>query len=820
MQLFKINTSSFKTRLIFSFVMAGLVTLILVVITITQMVNIVQLENGIVQTHQPTQVYLQSLKGGIQESMYISSTSFEEDKTKRRVNWNNLWENDIQFSLDSLRKLRTFWVSSQEIDTYRRLEKAIQEMKPLQNDCMVFLNRSERFGLSPGEEYYIGREQLLALFLNVKELIGSMMAYQQNSIEADSQLVEKELSKFRSTELVLLFIAFLVGIIIAWVVSRSMLLQIRKTRDTIMILSRGDLPTSVPHFDNELREIVHSIEPLVENFKKLKYFAFQVEKGEYGKTVSVFEKQGELGEALEKMRGSLQDVSVLENKRSWQSQGLHKFVEILRDNNDDLNKLGDEVIRNLTLFLNCNQGGLYLVDDIQSTHPSLTLVAYYAFDKKKFLRRTFDSREGLIGQAYQEKKLIHLTEIPEDYALISSGVGGSRPKSIIISPLIVNDGIFGIIEIASFGKFEEHQIEFIETLSENIAATFANVQMNVRTRKLLETSQQQAEQMRAQEEEMRQNVEELQATQEEMRRKAAMLEVSEVKGKAFFEGAVNPIFFLDGEGKIEEMNSSAEQLFNQKVDILKGKYFNDLVSTDYKTALGKMQRAFINQSKDIHIDFYLRESLIGKEPFYIAYLRDVTASIREQRILEENKKSLQDQIKLLSLQLAEKEKELDSNLAEQAIVFDNKQKELKQKAIEWESQNTFLNTLINSVPIPIAWKDNSLTFTGANTAFMHLAGIVSLDYLIGQNHENMPWASKAESYQLIEKDIWLNGNTYQEEKSNDNIRFSWIPIKNKAAEVLAVLIVQYVTSDTEEDSQNFILKKEIEKVKRAIKALS
>ena len=109
--------------------------------------------------------------------------------------------------------------------------------------------------------------------------------------------------------------------------------------------------------------------------------------------------------------------------------------------------------------------------------------------------------------------------MPDDFIIITSGLGDSTPNCVFIVPLIVNEEIYGVLEIASLDEFTEDERQFIEKLAESIASAIGSERINEQTRRLLEESQESAAQMRSQEEEMMQNMEELTATQEEMARK-------------------------------------------------------------------------------------------------------------------------------------------------------------------------------------------------------------------------------------------------------------------------------------------------------------
>lgn len=229
-------------------------------------------------------------------------------------------------------------------------------------------------------------------------------------------------------------------------------------------------------------------------------------------------KENLAGELIS-MKVQMKASAEQEKKRVWATQGLANFGDLLRNSNHDLAKLSEEVIIFVVKYLKANQGGIFILNDDDENTKFLELQAAYAFERKKYLTKKISLGEGLVGQAYLERETIHLRQIPKNYVSITSGLGGANPHTLILVPLKVEENVMGVMEIASFKNFEQHEIEFCEKIAESIASTISGAKVNERTRDLLEQSQQQSEEMRAQEEEMRQNMEELQATQEEMGRK-------------------------------------------------------------------------------------------------------------------------------------------------------------------------------------------------------------------------------------------------------------------------------------------------------------
>lgn len=360
------------------------------------------------------------------------------------------------------------------------------------------------------------------------------------------------------------------GLVCAIWLIRSITIPINFIRDIVVKLGRGELveDTKKRFSNDEIGEMAKATSTLVNGLKATTVFAENIGKGNYASDFTPLSDHDVLGNALINMRNNLARVAEEDKKRAWTTEGLAKFAEILRSNNTDVQKLCDEIVGSLVKYLKANQGALYIIDDVaEGEEPTMSMLACYAWDKKKHLNQKIYIGEGLAGQAWQEKDMIYLTDVPQNYIRITSGLGDANPTSILIMPLKVNDQIFGVVEIASFSTMADHEIEFVRRIAESIASTVNSVKVNARTTKLLAESQQMTEEMRAQEEEMRQNMEELQATQEEMQRSQG--ESSSIVS------LVNDSFAtieFDTEGNILKANENFLKTMGYSLDEIQGEH--------------------------------------------------------------------------------------------------------------------------------------------------------------------------------------------------------------------------------------------------------
>jgi PAS domain S-box-containing protein len=315
---------------------------------------------------------------------------------------------------------------------------------------------------------------------------------------------------------------------------------------------------------DEIEEMSNALKISIEGLNLKTDFANNIGNGNLDSEFKLLSDEDLLGHALVNMRNSLSKArededtrKVEDEKRRWANEGLAEFADILRQNNDNIEILSNEIIKNLVYYLEANQGGLFLLNEEDKNNLFLDMISAFAFDRKKHLEKRIEYGDGIVGSVAIEKETTYLEDIPQEYINITSGLGDANPNSLLVVPLKLEDKVYGVIEIASFKKMEDYHIDFVEKVAQNIASTLSTVKINIETTELLEKFQQQSEEMAAQEEEMRQNMEELQATQEEAARKN-----NEMESLLHALNQSSCIVEYDSEGHIIKVNDNYLDILN------------------------------------------------------------------------------------------------------------------------------------------------------------------------------------------------------------------------------------------------------------------
>jgi methyl-accepting chemotaxis protein len=370
-------------------------------------------------------------------------------------------------------------------------------------------------------------------------------------------------------------------------------------------LVEGDTTGNAVAADDELRPIIDAANRLSENLQKASEFARAIGDGNVDHDFKAVGENDVLGNSLIQMRQKLKSINEEDAKRNWSTAGLAKFADILR-RNDDYRSLAGLIVSELVKYTRSNQGGMFILSEENGEEQHLELIACYAFERKKYLQKKFDIGNGLVGQCYLERRTIFMKQVPQNYVNITSGLGGANPSSLLLVPLKVNDDVEGVLEMASFKEYQEHEIAFVEQVAEIIASTISNARINDKTRKLLQESQQHAEELRAQEEEMRQNMEEMQATQEQMHRQAEEmrkmqenLTLEKSMFNVLMEYLPDRITYKDCQSRILRINKAKAERFRMSPEEMIGKTDYDFFSKEHADKAFREEQELIRTGEPI-----------------------------------------------------------------------------------------------------------------------------------------------------------------------------------------------------------------------------
>jgi HAMP domain-containing protein/CheY-like chemotaxis protein/signal transduction histidine kinase len=237
--------------------------------------------------------------------------------------------------------------------------------------------------------------------------------------------------------------------------------------------------------------------------------ATAVTRGDLSRSIQV-EARGEvsyLKDNINEMIRNLKDTTLKNAQQDWLKTNLARFTRLLQGQRD-LQAVTKLILSELAPLVSAHHGVFYMMDS-QESDARLRMIASYGYRSSRKLPTSFLPGEGLVGQCALEKNRIWLTDVPRDYIVVSSGLGAAPPTNIVVLPILFEQQVKAVIEIASLDRFTETHLSFLDQLMESIGVVLNTIEANSRTESLLTQSQSLAQ--------------ELQQTNQELAEKARLL---------------------------------------------------------------------------------------------------------------------------------------------------------------------------------------------------------------------------------------------------------------------------------------------------------
>ncbi|ANN18102.1 hybrid sensor histidine kinase/response regulator [Amycolatopsis orientalis] len=248
-----------------------------------------------------------------------------------------------------------------------------------------------------------------------------------------------------------------------------------------------------------------------------------VATGDLTRSISV-EAQGEVAELKDNINAmvqSLRETTRANEEQDWLNTNLARISGLMQGHRD-LRVVAKLIMDELTPLVGAQHGTFFLTESGEDG-TRLRLITSYGHSENPELPAQFAMGQSLIGQAAHTKKPIVVDRTPPGFVKISSSLGSAPPVTLIVLPIVFEDQVLGVIELATFGEFTAVRKDFLEQLMETIGVNVNTIIANARTDSLLEESQRLAQELQARSEELQAQQAKLQRSNAELEEKAELL---------------------------------------------------------------------------------------------------------------------------------------------------------------------------------------------------------------------------------------------------------------------------------------------------------
>jgi HAMP domain-containing protein/signal transduction histidine kinase/DNA-binding response OmpR family regulator len=273
---------------------------------------------------------------------------------------------------------------------------------------------------------------------------------------------------------------------------------------------------SVPGASGTWKDLTENVNQLAANLttqvRSISEVASAVTKGDLTRTIRV-DAKGELEalkDTINQMITNLRETTLRNQDQDWLKSNLAKFTQMLQGQKD-LKTVTQRILSELAQVVSTHYGAFYILrQDEETQQTKLQLYSAYAYNEERSIAKEFAIGEGLVGQCAFEKARILITNVPSSYIKINSGLGKAKPTNLIILPVVFENNVKAVIELATLDTFSDTHLDFLGQLTESLGIVLNTIETNTRTEELLAQSQSLASELKVQQEELRRTNDELQ----------------------------------------------------------------------------------------------------------------------------------------------------------------------------------------------------------------------------------------------------------------------------------------------------------------------
>jgi HAMP domain-containing protein/CheY-like chemotaxis protein/signal transduction histidine kinase len=268
---------------------------------------------------------------------------------------------------------------------------------------------------------------------------------------------------------------------------------------------------NVPGAAGTWKDLTGNVNLLADNLtnqvRAIAEVATAVTKGDLTRSIQV-EASGEVADLKDNINTMIDNLRLTTDRNTeqdWLKTNLARFTGMLQGQRE-LSTVGRMLLSELAPLVNAQQGVLYQMESEEST--SMVLLSAYASTDDGSLHK-IRLGEGLIGQCAAEKRRMLITDLPRNSAPVRSGLFEAIPRNVIVLPVLFEDRVKAVIELASLSSFTASHLAFLDQLTSSIGIVLNSIEATMQTEGLLKQSQQLATELQTQQKELQQTNEQL-----------------------------------------------------------------------------------------------------------------------------------------------------------------------------------------------------------------------------------------------------------------------------------------------------------------------